>query len=237
MVARNEIERHGDHDRDRERSGCPVWRGGPGRARHVFLHGAQLLCPGPRDGWLGCRQRQRKGLVVPAHDPNGEVDVPDAGYLSFGWWLGEDGEDYVFDAFAIAHGDDLPAGYSESADNVEGTATYRGAAAGNYAMRSVTEDSASAGHFTASVVLAADFDYDDPATTGTDEDDFMLSGTIFGLQVGWHEPEQLGRGAEPGFRDAASRVVHHWRHGDMVDGRCPQRHGFMERPAPWRSGG
>ena len=132
------------------------------------------------------------------------VDVPDAGYLSFGWWLGEDGEDYVFDAFATAHGDDLPAGYSESADNVEGTATYQGAAAGKYAMRSVTEDSASAGDFTASVVLAADFDYDDPATTGTDEDDFMLSGTISGFESGG---TSLGNWEVALSRDSAMQQV------------------------------
>ena len=135
------------------------------------------------DGSVSANTSERGWSFRPT-DPNGRVDVPDAGYLSFGWWLGEDGEDYGFDAFAIAHGDDLPAGYSESTSNVEGTATYRGAAAGKYAMRSVTEDTASAGDFIASVVLAADFDYDDPATTNTDEDDFMLSGTISGFESG-----------------------------------------------------
>ena len=45
-----------------------------------------------------------------------------------------------------------------AAETVEGSATYKGGAAGKYAMQSTTDDSASGGHFTAAATLTANFD-------------------------------------------------------------------------------
>ena len=49
---------------------------------------------------------------------------------------------------------------TEAGSDLEGGATYRGAAAGKFAMLSTTDDSADGGHFTAVATLTADFDAD-----------------------------------------------------------------------------
>ena len=46
----------------------------------------------------------------------------------------------------------------EVAVAVEGSATYKGGAAGKYAILSTTDESASGGHFTANATLRANFD-------------------------------------------------------------------------------
>ena len=53
-----------------------------------------------------------------------------------------------------------------AATNVSGSATYRGAAAGKYAIQSTTDDSASGGHFTAAATLTANFDASTRRMTG-----------------------------------------------------------------------
>ncbi len=141
-------------------------------------NGLSCVAPSRQEDGSVPETSSERGWSFRPTNPSGMVDVPDSGYLLFGWWLGEDGEDYMFDAFASAHGSDLPAGYTASAGNVTGTATYLGAAAGQYAMLSLSEDTVSAGDFTAGVSLTADFDYDEPSTTNLDEDDFSISGMI-----------------------------------------------------------
>ena len=97
-------------------------------------------------------------------DPNGTIDVPDPAYVSFGWWLNAMGTmgAYDFDAFASVEG--MGDARIVAAAVSEGSATYKGAAAGKYAMQSTSDDSASGGHFTAAATLTANFDAD----TGTD---------------------------------------------------------------------
>ena len=86
------------------------------------------------------------------------VMVPDYDHLHFGWWLDETDGTYAFQSFAGA------AGYAPGAGNVtaamEGSATYRGAAAGVW----TTVDSsggritrAESGEFTAQATLRANF--------------------------------------------------------------------------------
>ena len=87
------------------------------------------------------------------------VMVPDYDHLYFGWWLhGEDPGPYGFQSFAGA------AGYAPGAGNVtaamEGSATYRGAAAGVWTTMSVSGGeitSARSGEFTADATLRANF--------------------------------------------------------------------------------
>ena len=96
-------------------------------------------------------------------DPDGKIDVADSGYLTFGWWLNQMDEDkqvYQFNAFASAAGmgDRVVDRPVSGDDGVDGSATYKGAAAGKYAMQSTIDDSASGGHFTANATLTANFD-------------------------------------------------------------------------------
>ena len=208
--------------------------GGTGNEVFSFAGAVQGL-PGTFScSGLGCvaPSRQEDGSVPDSSseegwsfrptNPSGRVAVPDSGYLSFGWWLGEDGDDYLFDAFARAHGDGLPAGYSVGAGDIAGTATYRGAAAGKYAMRSLTEDSVSAGDFTASVSLTADFDHDDTSTTNTVEDEFSLSGTVSdfmsdGASLGnWQIA--LGQGSAMGSVESFTTGIATWSTGGAQDG-------------------
>ena len=115
---------------------------------------------------------------------NGTIDVKDTAYLSFGWWLnamGTDG-DYEFDAFASAVGMDPN---RESGEDLKGRATYKGAAAGKYAILSTSDDSASGGHFTAAATLTANFDAStDPTNPLADEDGVSIGGTITDFMTG-----------------------------------------------------
>ena len=118
-------------------------------------------------------------------DPGAMIQVKDTAYVSFGWWLNAMGTQgaYEFDAFASATG--MEAITNRAADDVSGTATYRGAAAGKYAMQSTTEDSASGGHFTAAATLTADFDAN-TADAGQDANELGVSigGTITDFMTG-----------------------------------------------------
>ena len=121
---------------------------------------------------------------TPANESD-PVPVPDSDYVHFGYWMNESGEDDqpVIMAAAIA------GGTAESAigtvQDLEGRATYTGAATGLYVIRTYTLDgdidSRTGGQFTADAMLTAHFGGDDVAVnkhysiTGTIED-FMDRG-------------------------------------------------------------
>ena len=93
-------------------------------------------------------------------DVDAMVLLPDTDYLNFGWWVkAPDKADgtYTFQTFAGAQG------FAEAttiSDNMEGTATYKGAAAGVYVLKDVSAGlvtGASNGDFTANATLTADF--------------------------------------------------------------------------------
>ena len=92
-------------------------------------------------------------------DSEAIVRIPDYEHLHFGWWLSEkeDGA-YGFQTFAGAGR--FPAGAGNVTLKMEGTATYRGAAAGRWAKMDVSGGrvtAASSGEFTAEAVLTANF--------------------------------------------------------------------------------
>lgn len=97
-------------------------------------------------------------------DPEARVmSTPDTDYLSYGWWLHKAANDGAFTASAFV----LEKGTVEAAsglDTLQGSATYRGGAAGKYAL-STTVGTNDAGHFTARATLNADFS--DNSVTGT----------------------------------------------------------------------
>ena len=107
---------------------------------------------------------------VPAADAR--VAKPDGEHRYFGWWLRDTGGAYSLGAF---HG-----GVGDAADEfsdlsaLQGTVTYRGPAAGQFVLTPPI-GAASAGAFTASAVLEADFG--DGTSPGT------VSGTVDGFRV------------------------------------------------------
>ena len=95
-------------------------------------------------------------------------DAADTAYASYGWWIKKADKDGPFTAsvFADEKGN-LTAVTGITALN--GTATYRGGAAGKYALSSTTGGTNDAGHFTARATLEADFTNNatETAITGT----------------------------------------------------------------------
>ena len=62
--------------------------------------------------------------------------------------------------------------------------TYKGGAAGKFAMQSTTDDSASGGHFTASATLTANFDADLNPGDENDENGVSIGGAITDFMTG-----------------------------------------------------
>ena len=138
-------------------------------------------------------------------DPAAAINTVDTDYLMFGWWLSK-GIDGNPDAVALitsatglgvmrnAAGDgdavdgvlDLTAFVGTEGDDIRGSATYKGAAAGKYAIASGAADSYEGGHFTAMATLMADFDADDPDGSNAlvDTDGVALSGMIDNFMTG-----------------------------------------------------
>ena len=117
--------------------------------------------------------------------------LDDMDYLTFGWWLskGEDGkpDDLTLiyedvNGFGAAARDET----STAGTALRGSATYKGGAAGKYAMASATEDMYEGGHFTAMATLMVDFDADDTPVAGepSDRAGIALSGMIDNFMTG-----------------------------------------------------
>ena len=135
------------------------------------------------------------GWTFAPTNPNGMIDVADKdGYLQFGWWLSMKGDD-VDDGFDVitfadataADGTSLPAiADMLDGEQVTGGATYRGGAAGKWAIASTTEDTTEGGHFTATATLGVDFDADENNNPedGNDKFGVSVSGAITGFMTG-----------------------------------------------------
>ena len=133
-------------------------------------------------------------MFVP-EDPNARIAGADSEYLTFGWWLMKDAAGMPESLQLIA--DAMVMGAERTAENtaggeLRGTATYKGAAAGKYAIASTTDQSYEGGHFTAMATIEADFDVDNtptnvnnlPTTEGNQRDGIMLSGMIDNFMTG-----------------------------------------------------
>ena len=92
-------------------------------------------------------------------DPDDKtMSTPDAAYSSYGWWIRTDADGKVIvSAFDTFKGT-VPDGEAVTGIDLKGTAMYMGGAAGKYALSSSTGGTNDAGHFTADVMLSADFD-------------------------------------------------------------------------------
>ena len=93
-----------------------------------------------------------------APDSAAMVQIPDYAHAYFGWWLNEDDGSHGLQSFAGAAG--FPAGTGNVEPAMEGSATYRGAAAGVWATVDISGGqvtAAASGEFTAEAVLTANF--------------------------------------------------------------------------------
>ena len=121
---------------------------------------------------------------TPDSDLAGEVmiDLPDTDHLYFGWWLKEPTEaegTYAFRTFSggtvpFAVGDKFTSGRT---DELLGTASYQGRAAGQYVTKDFTGgvlSGGTAGVFTATASLTANFGGDDIAVN----DQFNIRGSV-----------------------------------------------------------
>ena len=111
---------------------------------------------------------------VPTDPKDKTMSTPDAAYSYYGWWIRTmpDGEldAGAFAGFKATTGDNAEDGAVSNIGGLNGTAMYMGGAAGKYALSSSTGGTNDAGHFTADVMLSADFD--DNKISGT-VDNFM----------------------------------------------------------------
>ena len=181
--------------------------------------GNACTAPTPVEGAITTNET---GWSFAPTDPGAMLQVKDTAYLSFGWWLnamGTDG-DYEFDAFASATGMEAN---TQNADAVEGSATYKGGAAGKYAMQSTTDDSASGGHFTAAATLTANFDAN---TAAADQDPNELGVSIGGAITDFmtgdvSRPNWKVTLTAPAASNAVGPIVDAvatWKTGGAVDG-------------------
>ena len=91
-------------------------------------------------------------------DAGAMVQIPDYDHLYFGWWLNEGEGSHAFQSFAGSAG--FPPGAGNVTAAMEGSATYRGAAAGVWATVDVSGGQVRAGEsgeFTAEATLTANF--------------------------------------------------------------------------------
>ena len=127
------------------------------------------------EGWTLAGADSAGWMFTPS-DPNARVmELPDADYASYGWWLhkSENGNTFTASAFVDVKGT-IPA--ISNLDALNGKARYVGGAAGKYAISSpaATGGTNDAGHFTATATLEANFTTND----GTDTSTNAITGTI-----------------------------------------------------------
>ena len=120
---------------------------------------------------------------TPDSDLAGEImiDLPDTDYLYFGWWLKEPTDAEGAYAFKTFSGGTVPFTvgnkFTSGADGLLGTASYRGRAAGQYVTKDFSGgvlSGGTAGEFTATALLTANFGGDDIAVN----DQFNIRGSV-----------------------------------------------------------
>ncbi len=120
------------------------------------------------------------GWTFKPDNANAPIDVADDdGYYMFGWWLEKDDDGMPTGVNTFVGVSGLEANTETQATLAAAeSATYRGGAAGKYAVKSTVTDTAEGGHFTASATIVANFE------AGTGEDEISIRGTIDDFMTG-----------------------------------------------------
>ncbi len=136
-------------------------------------------------------------------DPGAMVSVADGTYLYFGWWLHKDDMTPEVDAFHGVTGTPTPI-VAADFTALSGTATYKGEAAGKYAIDPVAPGTyASGGHWTAKATLTADFGNETAAGTISGMiDNFMAGGEMMDWSVSLGETGLAAGGTNGAFASA-----------------------------------
>ena len=166
------------------------------------------------------------------------IDTADRDYLVFGWWLdkGPDGNPDYLRLIGEAQGVGAVRNATNTPGSNRGSATYKGGAAGQYALASTTDYTYEGGTFTARATLMVDFDVDlTPATAANDRAGIVLSGLIDNFMTGgtarpnWtvklkvdnngiDDDDVLPTGTLVPAADATSRLLTEWSLGGAVTG-------------------
>ncbi len=142
--------------------------------------------------------------VFKATNPAARVtEMADSEYASYGWWLLTKA-DGSLTAGAFVDDKGPTPDTLNIAGLVGGSATYRGGAAGKYALSSATGGTNDAGHFTATATLEADFEKDE--VTGT-IDQFMADGESKDWTVELKKSALFGNGQMIGDRTRDGIVI------------------------------
>ena len=146
---------------------CTPATGGTGCITRVSATGVTFVDGTATTGWMFTANN---GAMV---------SVADNAYMKFGWWMRDDLTSAdPLDSVAVFHGTEGGTAVT-GVDDLTGTATYEGAAAGKYAWRDRVEDTAHGGHFTAKAMLTANFDIGVDGAAGS-----MMSGSISDFRLG-----------------------------------------------------
>lgn len=120
------------------------------------------------------------GWTFRPDNANAPIDVADDEYYMFGWWLekDDDGMPTSVRTFTGVSSGLTANTAAQTALAAAESATYRGGAAGKYAVKSTVTDTAEGGHFTASATVVANFE------AGDGEDEISIRGTIDDFMTG-----------------------------------------------------
>ena len=191
----------------------------------------------PADAAAGCSAAvAAKGFTVSSDDTwtftpsnaNARVmDAADTAYASFGWWLKKTENDATYTASAFVD-EKGTVNAASGLNDLNGTATYQGGAAGQYALHSDIGGTNDAGKFTARVTLEADFTNNtaETAITGT-VDNFMGAD---GQSRDWSvtlNGSQIGDDGEIGNASASTGVDTVWSIGDNAAAASGQWSGSL----------
>ena len=178
--------------------------GAPGATMLTFMGTVHNIpgtfsCPATAIDTCRAPARYSDGSVEATDTTTGPVGtwafVPDEGvatftddmdYLTFGWWLdkGADGLPDYLRLITAAQGMTARTSGNTDGEVIFGKATYKGAAAGKYAVASDTADVYEGGHFTADATLMVDFDADDTSSGFTDNEGIAVNGMIDNFMTG-----------------------------------------------------
>ena len=119
-------------------------------------------------------------------DAGAMTSPPDSNYLYYGWWVSKDSDDDPTAASAfrgVVGTIAAPTSGTDSGEDLTGSATYAGHAAGKFAIHRTADGSNNGGHFTADAMLEAKFG-------GATVDAAGMKGTIdnFRLNDGSDDP-------------------------------------------------